>query len=126
MRIGYANIGSAAGMATLGATRNARVYLSSRFSTVNALNARNRVIVMKVFAHELGHVLGFRHTSDPCSLMAPVLDVDRCGDVPASNPGYYRCRTLDVGLVRSFITLYGGTVRYPRPPGASSTRSRRR
>lgn len=113
VRISYANTGSAAGMATLGATRNARVFLSSRFSTVNALDARNRVLVMNVFAHELGHVLGFRHTSDPCSLMAPVLAVDRCGDVPTSNPGYYRCRTLDVGLVGRFIALYGGTVRYP-------------
>ena len=82
VRIGYADIGSAAGMATLGATRNARVYLSSRFSTMNALNARNRVLIMHVFAHELGHVLGFRHTATECTLMAPVLDVDGCNAVP--------------------------------------------
>ena len=43
VRIGYADIGSAAGMATVGATRGAFVHLSSRFSTMDALDARNRV-----------------------------------------------------------------------------------
>ena len=113
VRIGYADIGSSAGMATLGATRDARVFLSSRFSTMNALNARNRVLIMHVFAHELGHVLGFRHTATACTLMAPVLDVDGCNAVPLDRPGYYKCRTIDTTLVQRFVRLYGGTARYP-------------
>ena len=113
VRIGYGNIGSAAGLATVGATTNAFVRLSSRFSTMDALNARNRVVIMNVLAHELGHVLGFQHTAARCSLMSPVLDVDACNVVPASIPGYYKCHTLDTPLVQRFVRLYGGRARYP-------------
>ena len=112
VRIGYANIGSAAGLATVGATRNAFVHLSSRFSGWDAVNARNRVTIMNVFAHELGHVLGFQHTAARCSLMAPVIDVDACGTVPSSQPGYYKCRTIDNALVARFVKVYGGRARY--------------
>ena len=113
VRIGYGNIGSAAGLATVGATKNAFVRLSSRFSSMDAVNARNRVTIMNVLAHELGHVLGFQHTTARCSLMAPVLDVDACNVVPATQPGYYKCHTLDTPLVQRFVRLYGGRARYP-------------
>ena len=113
LRIGYGNIGSAAGMATLGAAKHAYVRLSSRFSNMDAVNARNRVTIMNVLAHELGHVLGFRHTTTRCALMAPVVNVDACGTVPASMAGYYKCHTIDTALVRAFIRLYGGRARYP-------------
>jgi hypothetical protein len=113
VRIGYGNIGSAAGLATVGATTNAFVRLSSRFSSMDALNARNRVAIMNVLAHELGHVLGFQHTAARCSLMSPVLDIDACNVVPASIPGYYKCHTLDTPLVQRFVRLYGGRARYP-------------
>src|ERR1700712_2312974 len=113
VRIGYANIGSAAGQATVGAAAHAYVHLSSRFSSMDALTARNRVTIMNVLAHELGHVLGFQHTTARCSLMSPVVDVDACNVVPASQPGYYKCRTLDTPLMQRFIRLYGGRARYP-------------
>ncbi|MET0838798.1 MAG: matrixin family metalloprotease [Marmoricola sp.] len=112
VRIGYANIGSAAGLATVGATRNAFVHLSSRFSGWDAVNARNRVTIMNVLAHELGHVFGFQHTAGRCTLMAPVIDVDACGTVPSSQPGYYKCRTIDTALVARFVKVYGGRARY--------------
>src|SRR3954471_9497300 len=80
---------------------------------MHALDARNRVTIMNVLAHELGHVLGFEHTSTRCSLMAPVIDVDACNVVPATRPGYYKCRTLDTTLVQRFVRLYGGAARYP-------------
>lgn len=116
LRIGYGRIGAAAGRATVGRTAHAWVRLSSRYSTVSALDAYNRVEVMAVLAHELGHVLGFEHTSTPCSLMAPVLDVSGCNTVAADRPGYYRCRTIDPSLETRFIRLYGGRTRFPSSP----------
>ena len=87
--------------------------LNSRYSIVDALNAHNRVEVMMIFTHELGHVLGFQHTSTKCSLMSPVLDVDGCEMVPASLPGYYKCRAINAPLVARFVRIYGGRARYP-------------
>ncbi len=113
VRISYGKIGSAAGQATVGATRNAYVRLSSRFSSMDAVNARNRVTIMNVFAHELGHVLGFQHVAARCSLMAPVINVGACNVLPPSSPGYYKCRTIDTTLVQRFIRMYGGRARYP-------------
>jgi hypothetical protein len=99
-------------MATVGATRHAFVRLSSQFSSWDGVNSRNRVTVMAVLAHELGHVFGFQHTAPHCSLMAPMLDVDGCGYL-ATSPGYYKCRTIDTTLARRFVRMYGGRVRYP-------------
>ena len=113
MRIGYAAIGSAAGKATIGATKNAYVHLSTRYRNADAVNAQTRVTVMNVFAHELGHVLGFQHTSARCSLMAATLDVGGCNLVPVSQPGHYKCRTIDTRLEQRFIAMYGGRARYP-------------
>ena len=50
--------------------------------------------------------------------MRPVLDVSAC-DLPATSPpGYYKCRTIDAALVRSFVGAYGGRAKFPPPPGA--------
>lgn len=111
--ISYGNIGAAAGLATVGKTRRGFVKLSSAYSSVDELDARNRVQVMGIFTHELGHVLGFQHTSARCSLMSPVLDVDGCQVLPATQPGFYKCRTIDAPLVARFVQLYGGRAQYP-------------
>lgn len=113
LSIAYGATGTAAGMATVGRTRRAFVRLSSSYRDVDALDAFNRVQVLGVFTHELGHVLGFGHTSTGCSLMSPVLDVSGCGVLPASLPGYYACRTIDAPLAARFVRLYGGRARTP-------------
>lgn len=113
LTIAYGATGTAAGMATVGGTRHAFVQLSSRYRTVDALDAFHRVQVLGVFTHELGHVLGFGHTAARCSLMSPVLDVAGCGVLPASLPGYYDCRTIDAPLATRFVRLYGGRARTP-------------
>lgn len=112
VRISYGDIGQAAGKATIGSTSGAYVRLSSRYASVSSADAWRRIEVMAVFAHELGHVLGFGHTTATCSLMRAVLDVG-CHLPPTSPPGYHTCRTIDSALVRSFIKLYGGRARYP-------------
>lgn len=113
LTIAYGNIGSAAGLATVGRSRHASVRLSSRYSGLDSLDAHNRVEVLGIFTHELGHVLGFEHTSARCSLMSPVLDVDGCGVLPLSMPGFYKCRTIDGALANRFVKVYGGHARYP-------------
>jgi hypothetical protein len=111
--ISYANTGSAAGMATVGATPGAWVHLSSKYDAVDSTDAWRRVEVMALLTHEIGHVLGFGHTTATCSLMRPVLDISGCYLPPASPPGQYSCRVIDVALVTRFVRAYGGTARHP-------------
>jgi len=113
LSINYAKMGTAAGMATVGSTRHAYVRLSSRYSTVDSLDAHYRIEVMMIFAHELGHVLGFEHTQARCSLMSPVLDVEGCNMIPETRPGYYKCRSINTALVTRFVRIYGGRAKYP-------------
>ncbi|MCW2817636.1 MAG: hypothetical protein JWR42_423, partial [Marmoricola sp.] len=109
--IGYGDTGGAAGLATVGRTRRAWVHLSRTYDAVDALDAWNRVEVMAVLAHEIGHVLGFEHTATSCSLMSPVLDVAGCGMFSPDRPGWYRCRTVDAALAARLVRTYGGRAR---------------
>ncbi len=113
LRIGYARTGAAAAKSTVGRVRNAYVHLSSRYAAVDGVNARNRVTVMNVLAHELGHVYGFQHTAGTCTLMAASVNITGCNILPAAQPGFYKCRTLDYALVQRFVRAYGGRARYP-------------
>ena len=113
VRISYGNIGAASGKATVGAGPGAFVRLSSRYAAVDPNDAWNRIEVMAIFTHELGHVLGYGHTTAPCSLMRAVLDISAC-HLPSSSPaGYHKCRTIDAALVRRFIKTYGGRAHFP-------------
>lgn len=111
--ISYGNTSGAAGLATVGATSGAFVRLNPSYDKADALDAWNRVAVMAVFTHEIGHVLGYQHTTATCSLMRAVLDISGCYMAPASLPGYYRCRTIDPALVVRFVSAYGGKAHYP-------------
>ncbi len=111
--ISYGNTGTAAGMATVGATPGAWVRLNAKYDKVDSTDAWRRVEVMALFTHEIGHVLGFGHTSAACSLMRPVLDISACYLPPTSPAGQYRCRVIDPALVVTFVRAYGGTARYP-------------
>ena len=112
--ISSADIGAAAGMATVGRTRKAYVHLSKAYDNVDELDAHYRIEVMMIFTHELGHVLGFEHTSKACSLMSAMLDVEGCHVIPrAEMPGYYKCRTVDGALAGKFVRVYGGKAKYP-------------
>lgn len=111
--ISFGSTGGVAAQATVGSVKDAYVRLSSSYDRVDALAAHNRVAVMNILAHELGHVFGFQHTPAPCSLMQPSLDVAGCNLVPASMPGFYKCRTIDAPLVTRFVKAYGGKARYP-------------
>lgn len=109
--VSYGETGGAAGLATIGRVRGAFVELSSAYASADPTSAHTRVEVMGVLAHELGHVLGFDHTTTACSLMGPVLDVAGCGTVSEDHPGAYVCRTIDAPLLARFVRLYGGTAR---------------
>ena len=113
VRISYGSTGVAAGKATVGSGPGAFVRLSSRYAAVDSNDAWNRIAVMAIFTHELGHVLGYGHTTAPCSLMRAVLDISAC-HLPSTSPaGYHKCRTIDAALVRRFVKTYGGRALYP-------------
>ena len=113
LTIGFGNVGNAAGKATVGRTRNAWVRLNPVYRNADSVNPHNRIEVMAVLAHELGHVLGFQHTSGRCSTMSAMLDVDGCGVVTPARVGYYRCKTIDSALLARFVRLYGGRAKSP-------------
>jgi hypothetical protein len=113
LTIGFGNVGNAAGKATVGRTSNAWLRVNPVYRDADPRNAHNRIEVMAIFTHELGHVLGFQHTAGRCSTMSAVLDVDGCGVVSPARAGYYRCRTIDSTLLTRFVRLYGGRAKAP-------------
>lgn len=112
--ISSADIGAAAGMATVGRVHKGYVHLSKVYDNVDELDAHYRIEVMMIFSHELGHVLGFQHSSVACSLMFPVLDVEGCHVIPrVEKPGYYQCRTINGPLASTLVRVYGGRAKFP-------------
>lgn len=112
--IKYGETWGADGVATLGPTPNAFVHLSPAYKDADPFVPEIRVWVGRLFTHELGHVLGFDHTSGQCALMYPVYDFGLCPPLPDDHPGYYFCRWIDKKLLTRFVNLYGGSAQ--RPP----------
>jgi hypothetical protein len=111
LTIGYGS-NATAGLASVGRASHAWVHLSkSYYDPVDALDSYYRIEVMGVLTHELGHVLGYEHTSTKCALMAPMMDVNGCGDISATHLGYYKCRIVDSTMAKRFIRNYGGRLK---------------
>jgi hypothetical protein len=112
--ISYGDTGGADGVGTLGYQYRNYVYLSPSYKKADQFNPETRVWVGRLFAHELGHVLGFDHTSGQCALMYPVYNFGVCDTLAVGKPGYYNCRWIDKKLLRRFTQMYGGKPK--RPP----------
>lgn len=110
----YGDTQGSDGLATVGPARNGFVHLSPTYKRIDALDATNRVWVGRLFAHELGHTLGFWHTSGGCSLMVAVFNLSTCPLLADADPGYYHRRWVDKPLLTRFIDTYGGRAK--RPP----------
>ena len=111
--ISYGHLAGKAGEATVGPTAHPWLRLSDAYRNADATDAATRIQVMGIFAHELGHVLGFKHTTARCALMSPMLDVVGCGSISAAKPGYYKCSTIGRTLAGRLVKLYGGRTRTP-------------
>ncbi|GAB3249735.1 matrixin family metalloprotease [Nocardioides dilutus] len=112
--ISYGDTGGADGVGTLGYQHRNYVYLSPAYKKADQFNPTTRVWVGRLFAHELGHVLGFDHTPGQCALMYPVYNFGVCDTLAPGKPGYYNCRWIDKKLLRRFTQMYGGKPK--RPP----------
>jgi hypothetical protein len=99
------------GDAHLGAYSKSRVRLN-RFDPAGKdpgwLANEMRIVV----AHELGHVLGLRHVTQPCSVMNYGRN-EKCAKPPVA--WQLRCRLLEPDDVRGAIKRYGGRAKAYAP-----------
>ena len=95
------------GDAHLGYYRRSRVRLNA-FDPAGKDPAWLAQSMRIVVAHELGHVLGLKHTFKPCSVMNYGRD-EKCPKPPA--PWQLRCRLLEPDDVRGALKRYGGRAK---------------
>lgn len=116
VRISYGDIGASAGLATVGRTAGAYVKLNKRYAT-EVYDQYSRVEVMAVLTHELGHVYGLDHTTTPCTLMGPTMDIVGCGIYDMAAPDLYRCDVIGAAPAQLMARRYGTTAATP-PAGS--------
>jgi hypothetical protein len=109
--IGYGDTHGADGYASVGPAPRAFVHLNPGYKHAPT-TAQLKVWVGRLFAHELGHVVGFQHTAGKCSLMVAVFDMGAC-PLLDKEPGYYACRWIDKPLLKRFVAAYGGKAKQP-------------
>ena len=108
VKIVYGRVRSGpSGDAHLGYYRKSRVRLN-RFDPAGKDPGWLANQMQIVVAHELGHVLGLRHVTKPCSVMNYGRTED-CPKPPA--PWQLRCRLLEPDDVRGAIKRYGGRAK---------------
>lgn len=116
--IRYGPTYGAAGIGTLGYAGPSHkniVHLATSYKRVDEKDPEQRAWVARLFAHELGHNLGYSHVSKPkCALMQPVFVFGACGPL-AEEPGYYLCRYIDSPLLERHVARYGGRAEQPPP-----------
>ena len=109
---GSDQFGCSEGLATVGRSRRARLYLPR----LRDPSPYGELVCLRTVVHELGHVLGLGHENDTCASMNSIgvnLAPDRC---PRHPPWAWRCRLLEVDDIRGAVIRYGGRVRDVREP----------
>ena len=110
--IQYGETYGADGIGTLGYNPWGKniLHLSTSYKTINAYDPTMRAWAARLFAHELGHNLGYDHVSGTCQLMVPVFTIGgSCGPL-TDTPGWYRCDYIDKTLRTRHVRWYGGSA----------------
>jgi hypothetical protein len=74
----------------------------------SVLQRCNRFAAASVVAHELGHVLGLKHTTATCATMNPEGSEWGGAQCPRLKPWQWRCRLLEFADIAAAADLYGG------------------
>ena len=99
--------------ATVGYTRNARIWI---FRRDEASPYCNTYVAVQALAHEFGHVLGLGHEIHACALMNPSGTVQGPDLCPKGRRWQWRCRLLTTDDVAGAIAIYGGEAEPQRGP----------
>jgi predicted Zn-dependent protease len=84
----------------------ARVVLPSAIPMVDKFHTP---FFVRLTVHELGHVIGLRHVTNPCELMNPNVNLPRCPVMSRARPRRWLCGPTRGDAERA-ARMYGGRV----------------